>query len=103
MKIYDQPVKRNKRTYYNIRKTETGQGDDYTTGCLLNYPYVKDFYKMIAIDLSEQQALDANPKSIQQSNFTGSLNQRWGAKIFFIIKEAKETVLNFLQGTVRVL
>ena len=67
----------------------------YTTGCLLDYPYFKDYCKMIAIDLSKQQALDTDPKAIQQINFTGNLNQRGGAKMFSIIEEVKETILNF--------
>ena len=52
--VFDQPVKSDRRTYDNVRKIATGQGDDYTTGCLLNYPYFKDYYNMIAIDLSKQ-------------------------------------------------
>ena len=52
--FFDQPVKNNKVTYNNIRKIATGQGDDYTTDCLLDYAYSKDYYKMIAIDLSKQ-------------------------------------------------
>ena len=47
-----------------------GQGDDYTTGCLLDYSYFKDYYKMIAIDLSKQLVLDTDPRAIQQINFT---------------------------------
>ena len=62
--FFDQPIKNNKVTYENIRKIATGQGDDYTTGCLLKYQYIKDYYKMIAIDLSKQQALDADPRAI---------------------------------------
>ena len=62
---YDHPVKSDMRTYNNIRKIATGQRDDYTAGCLLNYPYFKDYCKMIEIDLSKQQALDADPKEIQ--------------------------------------
>ena len=62
---YDHPVKSDMRTYDNIRKIATGQRDDYTAGCLLNYPYFKDYCKMIEIDLSKQQALDADPKEIQ--------------------------------------
>ena len=54
------------RTYDNIRKIATDQRDDYATGCLLDYPYFKENYKLIAIDLSKQQALDADPKEIQQ-------------------------------------
>ena len=49
------------------------QGDDYETGCLLDYNYVKDYYKTIAVDLSEQQALDADRKAIQKINFTENL------------------------------
>ena len=62
--FFDQPIKNNKITYDNIRKIATGKGDDYTTGCLLDYPYFKDTYKMIAVDLSKQQALDADPRAI---------------------------------------
>ena len=71
--IFDQPIKNNKVTYENIRKIATGQGDDYTTGCLLDYAYFRDNYKMIAIDLSKQQVLDADPRAIQQINFTANL------------------------------
>ena len=63
--FFDQPVKNDKITYENIRKVATGQGDDYTTDCFLDYSYFKKYYKMIAIDLSKQQALDADPKAIQ--------------------------------------
>ena len=61
--FFDQPVKNNKVTYENITKIATGQGDDYTTGCLLEYIYFENCYKMIAADLSKQQALDADPKT----------------------------------------
>ena len=63
--FFDQPINSMTKAYENIRKIATGQGDDYTTGCLLDYPYFKDHYKMIAIDLSKQQALDADPREIQ--------------------------------------
>ena len=52
------------KTYENIKKIATGKGDCYTTGCLLDYPYFKDYYKMIAVDLSKQQELDADPREI---------------------------------------
>ena len=68
--FFDQPIKNDKITYENIRKIATGQGDDYTIGCLLDYAYVKNYYKMIAIDLSKQHALDADPGVIQQISFT---------------------------------
>ena len=93
--FFDQPVKNDKVTYENIRKITIGQGDDYTTGCLLDYTYFKKYYKMIAIDLSKQQALDADPRAIQQINFTANLDRDGNTTMFFIIEEAKETVLDF--------
>ena len=69
-------------------KNTAGQGDNYTTGCLMDYNYFKNYYKMIAIDLSKQQPLDADPKSIQQINFTRNLAQQ--VTIFFIIEEANK-------------
>ena len=101
--VFDQPVKNDKVTYENIRKIATGQGDDYTTGCLLDYIYFKNYYKMIAVDLSKQQALDADPKAIQQINFTANLGRAGNTRIYFILDEAKETVLDFSQGTVTVM
>ena len=83
-------------------KLQLVQEITYRTGCLLDYPYFKDYCKMIAIDLSKQQALDTDPKAIQQINFTGNLNQRGGAKMLSIIEEVKETILNFSQRTVKV-
>ena len=101
--FFDQPIKSNKITYDNIRKIATGQGDDYTTGCLLDYSYFKDTYKMIAVDLSKQQALDADPRAIQQINFTANLDRAGNTRVYFILEEAKETILDFSQGTVKVL
>ena len=101
--VFDQPINNDFKSYENIRIIAAGQGDDYTTGCLLDYPYFKENYKMIAIDLSKQQALDADPRAIQQINFTANLDRAGNTTIFFIIEEAKETVLDFSQGTVKVL
>ena len=98
--IFDQPIKKNLITSDNIRKIAPGQGDDYTTGCLLDYIYFKNYCKMIAIAFSKQQAFDAEPKEIQQIKFTGNLENQ--STIFFTIEEAKKTVLYFSQGTVKV-
>ena len=91
-------MKNHLKTYDNIRKIATGQGDDYTTGCLLDYPYLKKNYKLIAIDLSKQQKLDADPKAIQQVDFNGNLTRAEGARMYFIIEEAIETVLEGQKG-----
>ena len=101
--FFDQPMENNKVTYENIRKIATGQGGDYTTGCLLDYSYFMDTYKMIAVDLSKQKVLDADPIAIQRINFSANLDRDGNARIYFILKEAKETILDFAQGTVKVL
>ena len=66
--FFEQPVKNDLRTYDNIRKILTGQGDDQATSCLLDYKYFNKYCKMIAIDLSKKQALDADLKVIQHLN-----------------------------------
>ena len=98
--IFDQTVQNNKMTYENIA---SGQGDDYTNGFLLDYAYFRDIYKMIAIDLSKHQALDADLKPILQINFKASLDRTGNTRIFFFLEEPKETVLEVLQGIVKVL
>ena len=105
--VLDQPVNNNLITYENIRKIATGAGDDYMTGCLLDYNCFNNYYKIIALDSSKPEALHTDPKAIQQINFTENLN--WGENIndntimFFIIVEAKGTILDFSQGIVKVL
>ena len=59
--FFDKTINNMIKTYENIRKITIGQGDDYTTGCLLDYTYFKKYYKMIAVDLSKQQVLDTDP------------------------------------------
>ena len=68
---------------------------------MLDYNYFKDYYKMIVTDLSKQQALDADAKAIEQINVRGNLQNN--ARIFFIIEETKETILDISQGIVIVL
>ena len=73
--IFDQPINNDIKTNENIRKVATDQRDDYTTGCLLDYPYFEENYKMVAIDLSKQQALDADARAIRQINFRANLDR----------------------------
>ena len=86
--FFNQLVDNNLRTYGNISKITTGQWDDYTTGCLLVYNYFNKYYEMTEIDLSKQQALNADPKAIQQISFTGNLawDPNVNTTIFFIIE-----------------
>ena len=94
--FFNQLVKNDRRAYDNIRKIATVQGDDYATGYLLHYVYFQSYYKVIAIDLSKQQALDADPKAIQHINITGNLDRAGNKTMFFV-----ETILDFSEGTVR--
>ena len=95
IKFFDQPINSMNKTYENIRKIATGKGDDYTTGCLLDYPYFKKNYKMIAIDLSRQNVLDANPRAIQQINFTAKLDRLEIQQYSLLLKKQKKLFLNF--------
>ena len=72
--FYDQSVNDSIKQYDEIRKMSTGQGDDYTTGCLLDFAYFKDDFRLITADLSKKNALDADPKAIQQIIF---ISRRW--------------------------
>lgn len=69
--FFEQPVK-NDKNYKNIQKATNGGGDNYTTNCLFEYTYFKENYKLIAAELNKE---DADPKAIQQINFTGSLEE----------------------------
>ena len=86
------PRKNDLKTYNNIRKTATGQGDDYTTRCWLYYrlPLFQKNYELISIDLSKKQKLDADPKAMQQINSAGNLDRAEGSTMFFVIEESKK-------------
>ena len=93
------------KQYDEVRKVSTGQGDDFTTRCLLNYAYFKGNYRLIAADLSKQKALDADPRAIQQIVFQGVVGGDHNTKtrLYTIIEKSKETVLEFYKGTEKVL
>ena len=88
--FYDQPINDSIKQYDEIRKLSTGQGDDYTTCCLLDFAYFKNNYRLIAADLSKQKVLDADSRAIQQIIFTGKIkatvaNPR--VVIFYVIEK----------------
>ena len=99
--FYDQPINDLVKQYNEIRKIATGQGDDYTTGCLLHYQYFKDHYNLIAIDLSKQKELDAGSRAIQQIEFYGMLKSN--SQLCTVLEKSKEAVLQFSKGTAKVL
>ena len=87
--FFDQPVKIYVVTYVNIQKIATGQGDDWTTCCLLDYNFFENYNKMIAIDLHKHQALHVDPKAIWQINFITNLDWTGKTAMYFIIEEVK--------------
>ena len=103
--FYDQPVNDMIKQYDEVRKVSTVYGDDYTTGSLLNYAYFKDNYRLIVVDLSKQKALDADPRAIQQIVFQGVIGGNYNTKIrlYTILKQSRETVLEFYKGTAKLL
>ena len=104
--FYDQPINDSIEQYDEIRKISTGQGDGYTTGCLLNFAYFEKNYRLIAADLSKQKVLDADPKAIQQIIFTGKITAAAANTrviIYYILEKSKETILEFAKGTTKVL
>ena len=99
--FYDQPINDSIKQYDEVRKVSTGQGDDYTTGCLLDFAYFEKNYRLIAADLSKQKALDADPRVIQQIIFTGQASGN--VAVYYILEQSKETILKFSKGTTNVL
>ena len=89
-----------------MRKISTGQGDDYMTGCLLDFAYFEKSYRLIAADLSKKKALDANSRPIQQIIFTGKIkatDPNTRVIIYYILEQSIETILEFFNGTKKVL
>ena len=102
--FYDQSINDLIKQYDEVRKVSRGYGDDYTTGCLLDYAYFKDNYKLIELDLSKQKALDADPRAIKQIVFQEVVGGNSGSKIrlYTIIEQSKETIFEFSKGTAKV-
>ena len=99
--FYDQPINNSFKQYDEIRKLATGKGDNYATGCLLDYEYFLNNYRLIAIDLSKEKELDGDPRAIQQIEFIGTLPVR--SDVLFVLEQSKETVLEFYKGTAKVM
>ena len=97
----DQPINGMIKKYDEIRKIATGQGNDYTTGRLLDYHHFKDHYNLIAIDLSKQKVLDADSRGIQQIEFYGMLKTKW--QVCKVLEKSRETTLQFSKGIAKVL
>ena len=104
--FYDQPINDLIKQYDEVRKVSTGQGDDYTTGCLFDYAYFKNNYRLTVVDLSIWKALDADARAIQQIVFQGVVGgaaDNTKIRLYTILEKSKETVLEFYKGIAKVL
>ena len=104
--FYDQPFNDLIKQYDEIRTISTGQRDDYTTACLLDFAYFFKKYRSIAANLSKQKTLDADSRAIQQIIFTGKIKATEANTrviIYYILEKSKETILEFSKGTTKVL
>ena len=89
-----------------MRKASTGQGDNHTTGCLLDFVYFDKNCRLIAADLSKQKVLDGDSRAIRQIIFTGKIKstvENTKVIIYYILEQSKETMLEFYKGTAKVL
>ena len=98
--FYDNPIESDIENYRELEKVMIGKGEDYTTGSLLDFNYFDKHYKLVAVDLSKQKELDADPRAIQQIEFKYMLGTI--STIFWVLEKSKETILEFYKGTVKV-
>ena len=99
--FYDQSINDLTKQYNEVRKLSTGQGDDYTIGCLLDFAYFEKNYRLIAAALSKQKGLDADSRAIQQIIFTGKASA--DVMVYYILEQSKEIILQFSKVTTNVL
>ena len=102
--FYDQPINDLIKRYDDARKVSTGYGDDCTSGSLLDDEYFKNNYRVIAVDLSKEKALDADPRAIQQIVFQGVVggDDNTKMRLYTILEKSEETVFEFYKGTAKV-
>ena len=99
--FYDQPINDLVKQYDKIRKAAIGQGDNYITGCLLDYQYFKDHFNIIAADLSKQKESDGDSRANQQIEFYGML--KTSSQVCTVLEKSKEAMLEFFKETAEVL
>ena len=98
--FYYNPIGSDIEKYRELKKVMIGKGEDYTSGSLLDFKYFNKHYKLVAVDLSKQKELDADPRAIQQIEFKYIL--RTNSTIYWVLKKSEETTLEFDKGTVKV-
>ena len=97
--FYDNPIESDIEKYRELKKVMIGKGEDYSTGSSLDYNYFDKHYKLVAVDLSKQKELDADPRAIQQIEFKYMLGTN--STIYWVLEKPKETILEFYKGTVK--
>ena len=98
--FYNNPIESEIEKYRELTKVMIGKGEDNTTGSLFDFNYFDKHYKLVAVDLSKQKELDADPIAIQQIEFKYML--RTNSTIYWVLEKSKETILEFHKGTVKV-
>ena len=98
--FYDNPIESDIEKYRELKKVMIGKGEHYTTGSLLGFNCFDKHYKLVAIDLSKQKELDADPRAIQQIEFKYMLGTN--STIYWLLEKSKEPILEFYKGTVKV-
>ena len=98
--FYDNPIESDIEKYRELKRVMVGKGEDFTTGSLLDYIYFGKHYKLVAVDLSKQKELDADPRAIQQIEFKYTLETN--STIYWVLEKSRETILEFYKGTVKV-
>ena len=98
--FYDNRIESNIEKYRELKKIIIGKGEDYTRGSLLDFDYFDKHYKLVAVDLSKQKELDADPRAIQQIKFNYMLGTN--STIYWVLEKSKKTILEFYKGTVKV-
>ena len=98
--FYDNPIEHDIEKYGELKRVMIGKGEDYTTESLLEFNYFDKHYKLVAVDLSKQRELDADPRAIQQIEFKYMLGTN--STIYWVLEKSKETILEFYKGTVKV-
>ena len=98
--FYDNPIESDIEKYRKLKKVMIGKGEDYATESFLDFNYFDKHYKLVAVDLSKQNELDADPRAIQQIEFKYMLGTN--STIYWVLEKSKETILEFYKGTVKV-
>ena len=98
--FYDNPIESDIEKYRELKKVMIGKGEDYTTGSLLDFNYFSKHYKLVAVDLSKQKEIDADPRAIQQIEFKYVLGT--DSTIYWVLEKSKETISEFYKRTVKV-